>query len=174
MVFKLLIMCRLTLLIFFSILLSGMASPPLRVGGPAPDFELETMTGKVIKSSDLKNKTVILNFWATWCVPCTKEMPELNKAYSTLKDNNNVEIIAINFSESRSKVDAFINKHHLKFPVLLDKYGDVSQDYRIRNLPVTYFISRDGIIVESIFGGITQKLIQIKLKQLDQAIQTKE
>ena len=104
-------MSRLTLLIFFSIFLSGMASPPLRVGGPAPDFELETMKGNAFKSSDLKNKTVILNFWATWCVSCTKEMPELNKAYSSLK-NNDVEILAINFAETRSKVDEFVNKHH--------------------------------------------------------------
>jgi peroxiredoxin len=173
MAFNTSIISRLTLLVFIVIFLSGMASPPLRVGGPAPTFELKTRKGKVFKSSDLKNKMVILNFWATWCVPCTKEMPELNKAYSSLKDND-VEIIAINFAETRSKVDEFVNKHHLKFPVLLDKYGDVSQDYRVRNLPVTYFISRDGIIVDSVFGGITQKLIEIKLKQLDQATQTQE
>jgi peroxiredoxin len=173
MVFKFLTMSRLTLLIFFSIFLSGMASPPLRVGGPAPGFELETVKGKVFKSEDLKNKAVILNFWATWCVPCTKEMPELNKAYASLKDND-VEILAINFAETRSKVDEFINKHHLKFPVLLDKYGDVSQDYKIRNLPVTYFISREGIITGLVFGGITQELIEAKLKKIDQATQPQE
>jgi hypothetical protein len=50
---------------------------------------------------------------------------------------------------------------------LLDKYGDVSQDYRVRNLPVTYFISPDGIIMDLVLGGITQKLIETKLKQLD-------
>lgn len=166
MVSKILIPSRLTLVIFFSFFFSGMSSPPLRVGGPAPSFELKTLKGKIFKSSDLKNKAVILNFWATWCVPCIKEMPELNKAYTSFK-NDDVEIIAINFSETRSEVDEFVKKYHLKFPVLLDKYGDVSQDYRVRNLPVTYFISPNGIIMDSVFGGITQKLIETKLKQLD-------
>ena len=166
MVSKILIPSRLTLVIFFSFFFSGMSSPPLRVGGPAPSFELKTLKGEIFKSSDLKNKAVILNFWATWCVPCIKEMPELNKAYTSFK-NDDVEIIAINFAETRSEVDEFVKKYHLKFPVLLDKYGDVSQDYRVRNLPVTYFISPNGIIMDSVFGGITQKLIETKLKQLD-------
>jgi len=166
MVSEFLILFRLTLVIFFSFFLSGMSSPPLRVGGPAPSFELKTLKGKIFKSSDLKNKAVILNFWATWCVPCIKEMPELNKAYTSFK-NDDVEIIAINFEETRSEVDEFVNKYHLEFPILLDKYGDVSQDYRVRNLPVTYFISPDGIIMDLVLGGITQKLIETKLKQLD-------
>ena len=166
MVSKFLLMPRLTIVIFFSFFLSGMSSPPLRVGGPAPSFELKTLKGKIFKSSDLKNKAVILNFWATWCVPCIHEMPELNKAYTSFK-NDDVEIIAINFAETRSEVDEFVNKYHLEFPILLDKYGDVSQDYRVRNLPVTYFISPDGIIMDLVLGGITQKLIETKLKQLD-------
>ena len=166
MVSEFLILFRLTLVIFFSFFLSGMSSPPLRVGGPAPSFEFETLSGEIFKSSDLKNKAVILNFWATWCVPCIHEMPELNKAYTSFK-NDDVEIIAINFAETRSEVDEFVNKYHLEFPILLDKYGDVSQDYRVRNLPVTYFISPDGIIMDLVLGGITQKLIETKLKQLD-------
>ena len=162
-------MIRLISVVLFSFFLSGMSSPPLRVGGPAPIFELETLKGEILKSSDFKNKAFILNFWATWCVPCIKEMPELNKAYASYKDSG-VEIIAINFAESRSEVDEFVNKHQLNFPVVLDKYGDVSQDYKIRNLPVTYFISSKGIIMDIAFGGINQEFIKAKLKQLDQAI----
>lgn len=146
-----------------------MSSPPLRVGGPAPTFELETLKGDILRSSDYQNKAFILNFWATWCVPCIKEMPELNKAYASYKDSG-VEIIAINFAESKSEVDEFVNKYQLNFPVVLDKYGDVSQDYKVRNLPVTYFISSKGIIVDIAFGGINQEYIKTKLKQLDQAI----
>ena len=173
MVFRFSILSKLILIAFFSFFLSGMASPPLRVGAPAPGFELETMEGKFFKSSDLKNKTVILNFWATWCVPCIKEVSEFNKAYSSLKDND-IEIIAINFAETRSVIDEFVSKHPINFPVLLDKYGNTSQDYRVRTLPVTYFISPDGILMDIVFGGITEKLIETKLKQLNQAILTQE
>lgn len=158
-------MIRLTLFVFFSFFLSGMSSPPLRVGGPAPSFELESLQGKTFNSSDLKGKAVILNFWATWCVPCLKEMPEFNKAYSSLKGED-VAIIAINFAETRSEVGEFVKEHSINFPVLLDKYGDVSQDYRVRGLPVTYFISSDGIVTDLVLGGITQKLIETKLKSL--------
>lgn len=165
-IFKYLKMSRLTLLVIFSFFFSGMASPPLRVGGPAPGFELETISGGTLKSSELYNKTIILNFWATWCVPCIKEMPEFNKAYASLK-NNDVEIIAVNFAESRSKVDEFVKEYHLNFPVLLDKYGSVSQDYRVRGLPVTYFITPDGVVGDEIVGGgLTRNLIEKKLKQL--------
>ena len=173
MVSKFSLISRLILFIFLSFFLSGMSSPPLRVGGPAPSFELETLKGGIFNSSELKNKAVILNFWATWCVPCIKEMPELNKAYASFKDND-VEIIAVNFAETKSKVDEFVKKHPINFPVLLDKYGNTSQDYRVRTLPVTYFISPEGIIMDIVFGGITEKLIETKLKQLDQAILTQE
>ena len=100
-------------------------------------------------------------------------MLELNKTHASFKEND-VEIIAINFAETRSKVDKFVSKHPINFTVLLDKYGNVSQDYRVRNLPVTYFISPDGIIMDTVFGGITQQLIKKKLKQLDQATPTQE
>ncbi len=141
-----------------------MASPPLRVGGPAPSFELEDLEGNILKSSDLKGKAVILNFWASWCVPCIKEVPELKKAYASFK-NNGVEVIAINFAETKSKIEEFVEQNHLNFPVLLDKYGDVSQDYRVRNLPVTYVISPDGIIVDLVFGGITEEYINNNFKK---------
>ena len=126
----------------------------------------EDFSGNEMNLDNYLGKLIIINFWATWCVPCIHEMPELNKAYTSFK-NDDVEIIAINFAETRSEVDEFVNKYHLEFPILLDKYGDVSQDYRVRNLPVTYFISPDGIIMDLVLGGITQELIETKLKQLD-------
>ena len=171
MVFRFLAIDRLIVIALFSFILLGMAGSPPLVGGPAPIFELENMDGKVVKSSDLKGKTLVLNFWATWCVPCIKEMPALNKAYPLLK-NKDVEIVAINFSESKEKVEKFISDYHLKFPVLLDSYGDISQDYRVGGLPVTYFITPDGIVAGKIFGGgLTQELIEEKLKQLSQPMQ---
>ncbi len=135
-------------------------------------FELKTLNGKVLKLSDLKGKTVVLNFWATWCVPCIKEMSVLNNAYSSFK-NRDVEIVAINFAESREKVEEFTSEHRLNFPVLLDNYGDTSQDYKIRGLPVTYFITPDGIVGDEIVGGLTLELIEEKLDQLAHLLQLK-
>tara|TARA_B100000315_G_scaffold112081_1_gene102777 strand:+ start:2128 stop:2637 length:510 start_codon:yes stop_codon:yes gene_type:complete len=152
-------------IVFLSFFLAGMAKSPPLVGGPAPSFELETISGKIIKLSDLKGKFVILNFWATWCVPCAKEMPEFQKAHQSLNPDN-VEIMAINLGERKKKVNKFIQDYRLSLPVLLDKFGNVSEKYKVTGLPVTYFISPDGIIWDKIFGGgITKKIIENRINQ---------
>jgi peroxiredoxin len=151
--------------LFLSLFLLGMAASPPLVGGPAPAFQLKTVDGQTIQSADLKGQFVILNFWATWCVPCVKEMPEFQKAHQSL--SRKVKIIGINLAESKEKVDAYIKAHHLSFPILLDDFGNVSQEYEVIHLPVTYFITPDGIIRDKIFGGgITEKMIEEKIHSL--------
>lgn len=152
--------------IFLSLLLLGMAASPPLVGGPAPAFKLEAVDGQVVELSDLKGQLVVLNFWATWCVPCIKELPEFQKAHQSL--NQKVKIIGVNLAEPEEKVKAYMEKHHLSFPVLLDEYGNISQEYEVMHLPVTFFISADGIVREKIFGGgITEKMIEARINQLD-------
>ena len=152
-------------IVFFSLFLFGMAPSPPLVGGPAPLFELKTVDDQAIKLADLKGKFVVLNFWATWCVPCIKEMPEFQKIHQS-SSNKNIEVIAINFTESKKKVEDYIQGRHLGFTVLLDGFGNISGKYKVRNLPVTYLITPDGIIQEEIIGGITQEIIEKKINQL--------
>ena len=151
-------------LVFFSLFLSGMASSPPLVGGPAPAFELKTVQGPAIKLADLKGKFVVLNFWATWCVSCIREMPEFQKIHQSSSEKN-IKVIAVNFAESKKKVKKYLEGRQLSFPVLLDGYGDVSGKYEVRNLPVTYLISPDGIIQEEIIGSVTQDIIENKIAQ---------
>jgi len=163
---KRLFFSRSILVLFLSLFLSGMAKAPPLVGGPAPQFELETVDGQPIKLSDLKGEYVVLNFWATWCVACIKEMPEFQKAHQQSGDNN-VKIIGVNFGESRKRVDKFSQDNSLSFPLLLDGFGNTAENYRVRSLPVTYFISPDGIIREEIVGGgITKEIIEAKINQI--------
>jgi len=151
---------------FLSLFVLGMAASPPLVGGPAPAFKLKTVNGDVVNSTDLKGQFVILNFWATWCVPCIKEMPEFQKAHTVL--GSEVKIIGINLAETKEKVAAYMEDRHLSFPILLDEYGNVSQEYEVMHLPVTFFITPDGIVREKIFGGgITQKMIEVKINQLN-------
>ena len=152
-------------LVFLSLFLLGMAVSPPLVGGPAPSFKLEAVDGQIIKMSDLKGQFVVLNFWSTWCVPCIKEMPEFQKAHESLK--HKVKIIGINLAESKEKIGEFTKINRLSFPILLDAYGNVSQEYKVVNLPVTFFITPDGVIREKVFGGgVTQKMIEAKISQL--------
>lgn len=165
MVFKLFVKSRWARVMFLSLFLLGMAASPPLVGGPAPSFQLETVDGQIVNMADLKGQFVILNFWATWCVPCIKEMPEFQKAHMSL--DQKVKIIGINMAESKEKVDKYIRDKGYSFPVLLDNYGDVSQEYEVLHLPVTFFITPDGIVREKIFGGgVTEKIIETKINQL--------
>lgn len=166
MAFKSLIKSGFAPVVFLSLFLLGMAASPPLVGGPAPSFNLEAVDGHIVKMSDLKGQFVVLNFWATWCVPCIKEMPELQKAHQSL--NQKVKIIGINLAESKEKVDEYVQDKGISFTVLLDGYGNVSQEYEVLHLPVTYFITPDGVIREKIFGGgITHKMIEAKINQLN-------
>jgi peroxiredoxin len=165
MAFKSFIKTQCASIVFLSLLLLGMAASPPLVGGPAPTFKLEAVDGKIVSMADFKGQFVILNFWATWCVPCIKEMPEFQKAHQSLDPK--AKIIGINLAESKEKVGEYILDKGVSFPILLDGYGDVSQEYRVVNLPVTFFITPDGVIREKIFGGgVTEKMIEAKINQL--------
>jgi len=154
------------LILLLSLFLSGMAKVPPLVGGPAPQFELKTVMGQTIKLSDYKGEFIVLNFWATWCVACIKEMPEFQKTHQSSEDNN-IKIIGVNFSESKKKVAKFIQDNNFSFPMLLDGFGNTAENYRVRSLPVTYFISPDGIIREEIFGGgLTREMIEARINQI--------
>jgi len=165
MAFKLFVKSRFASAVFLSLFLLGMAASPPLVGGPAPAFKLEAVDGQVVKMSDLKGQFVVLNFWATWCHACIKEMPEFQKAHISL--DQKVKIIGINLAESKEKVNDYIRGKGYSFPVLLDGYGNVSQEYEVLHLPVTFFITPDGVIREKIFGGgVTWEMIEAKINQL--------
>jgi peroxiredoxin len=81
---------------------------------------------------------------------------------------NMTDLKGINFAESKEKVDEYLRDKEYSFPILLDGYGNVSQEYEVLHLPVTYFITPDGVIREKVFGGgVTQKMIEAKIKQFN-------
>jgi peroxiredoxin len=123
-----------------------------RPGLIAPDFTLETLDGETITLSDLRGKGVVVNFWATWCLPCRTEMPALERTWNSL-GNDGLVILAVNRQESPDRVGAFAEEFGLTFPILLDRDGSVFGRYNVQLYPTTFFIGRDGIIREVIFGG---------------------
>ncbi|ANB58747.1 MULTISPECIES: peroxiredoxin family protein [Anoxybacillaceae] len=123
----------------------------------APDFELLSITGNKVKLSDLRGKTVILNFWATWCPPCRAEIPEMQKFYENNK-NNNVEILAVNLTNSESSPDTvkdFVRDKGMTFNILLDKQGKIGNLYGIITIPTSYIIDKNGIIREKHVGPMS-------------------
>jgi peroxiredoxin len=140
------------LLLLLSGLLTGMGSKPPQVSGPAPDFETETPAGEKISLSAYRGKPVLLTFWATWCEPCKKEMPEIQAADEAHKKDGLV-VLAVNFGEKAEAAEEFSKKMGLTFPILLDRRANIAERYGVVSLPVTFFIDPGGIIRERVFGG---------------------
>ena len=117
----------------------------VEVGQPAPDFQLlDHATNKPVKLSDYRGKAVVLNFWATWCGPCRAEMPEFKKVYDAR--NSELVILGVDYRESPDQIEYFNRDFDLKFPLLVDRPGDVQNYYGVQGLPSTFFIDKDGVL----------------------------
>ncbi|MFX3623345.1 MAG: peroxiredoxin family protein [Ectobacillus sp.] len=139
------------------------ANKGLQIGKEAPDFELQTVDGKQVKLSDFKGKKVIVNFWATWCPPCRKEIPEMQAFYN--KYEKDTVILAVNYTASertggREKVQSFIQENGITFPVLLDASSTVSNMYKVITLPTSYFVDKKGIIRHKYIGPMTVEYME--------------
>ncbi len=128
-------------------------------GQKAYDFELKDLAGNAFKLSDYRGKTVVLNFFATWCGPCQVETPHLNEVYLDLQDQD-VAVISVNLTatreDEREAVAEFINSYDVAFPIVLDENSEVAEMYRIRSIPTNLFIKPNGVI-HQVFSGALNK-----------------
>jgi len=116
-------------------------SPPV----PAPNFTLKSLDGKNIKLSELTGNVVLVNFWASWCGPCRKEMPFLNAIHNKYKPLG-FTVLGINVEEQVENAKAFLADRPVDFPILLDSNNQVSKLYDVIAMPSTVVIDRDGNI----------------------------
>ena len=123
------------------------------VGTPAEDFQLVDLSGNTQSLSQHRGKIVLLNFWATWCKPCTTEMPAMQTTYDKLRDKGFV-VLAVNELENDAKVRGHIAQYKHTFPVLMDRDNKVANQFGVFGLPVSVFIDEEGIVQEYIKGGL--------------------
>ena len=131
----------------------------VRVGDQAVNFALTDLEGNRIELNDYKGKGVMLNFWGTFCPPCEKEMPIMEKLYQEYKDQG-VEIIAINVDEAEAVVKPFVARYELSFPVVIDKRMRVSDAYGINPLPATFMVNEFGEVVRVHTGILTEEILR--------------
>ncbi len=144
----------------------GVTEQEAKIGNRAPNFKLPNLEGQSISLKDFQGKTVLLNFWATWCSPCRKEMPYIQEIFEEWS-NRDLVILAINVGESQAKVESFLQSNNLSFPVLLDTKKTVAVKYNIQFYPTTFFIDKDGIIQLKIIGAFPSKAaIEERLSQI--------
>ena len=142
----------------------------IKLGEPAPNFQLLDMQGRLVALSDLRGKVVLLNFWATWCGPCRVEMPAMEELYRMFQ-RKDFEILAVSTdAEGVSVTKPFQQKNRLTFPILHDDDYRVGLTYGARSLPMTFMVDRQGIVRHQIFGARdwsapeAQQLIQMLMK----------
>jgi peroxiredoxin len=140
------------------------------VGEPAPDFALERVdTGELVRLSDYRGKTVLLNFWATWCAPCRFEMPEFQEVYEERLPDDDFVVLAVDVQEPDRPVQAFLDDLGLTFPVAMDRTGSVMQHYAVPGLPATFFIDPDGILRARTLGPVFGDLLADGIAAADRA-----
>ncbi len=118
------------------------------IAAPAPDFTLKSNQGKNIRLSELKGEIVLVNFWASWCGPCRKELPAFEKLYQKYKPLG-VTILAVNVDDDPAKADELLAEVNISYPVLYDTDQKISELYKVSAMPSTYFINRDGELVNT-------------------------
>ncbi len=138
----------------------------LKIGDNAPDFRLTQLGGEPVQLSKLRGKTVLVNFWASWCDPCKDEMPILQRFYQKYK-NQDVVFLAVNVRDSADNAKSYFKTNNLTMPVLVDQTGAVPGGYRVTGYPETYLIDKNGKIGEFHIGPIiTDADLETKMQKV--------
>jgi peroxiredoxin len=126
-------------------------STNVKIGEPAPDFTIKDESGKEVKLSDFRGSLVFLNIWATWCVPCVDEMPEMELMKNAFKDRK-FQMMAVSLDTEWDAVKKFYDEHSLTIPVYLDPGRNVYAAYKATGVPETFVIDRNGILIQRYIG----------------------
>ena len=145
----------------YSLLLPSLASAQ-----KAPGFTLPGQN-KTIQLAKYRGKVVYVDFWASWCEPCKRSFPWMNEL-QTLYGDDGFHIIAVNLDESREEANAFLKKMPAKFDIAFDKSGKTAEAYKLKAMPSSYLIDRNGELVHKSLGyrAEEKKILETKIKQL--------
>lgn len=132
---------------------------PPKPGAQAWEFTLRDLSGKVWTLGDLRGHKVLINFWASWCIPCRSEIPLLGEVYNEFH-NQGFEIVAVNLREDPTRVAQFARDADMQFPVLLDATGEVATAYFVRGIPTSIFLDEEGIVRAVYVGTLTDETLR--------------
>ena len=118
---------------------------------PAPGFTLPDLERGKVSLKDFRGKLVMLNFWASWCVPCREEMPAMERLYQRYKDRGFV-ILGVNIKDDKKSAISFVRELKITFPIGFDPNGEVGLLYGAWGLPATYLIDTKGIALARAWG----------------------
>ena len=158
---------------FLSLLAIGLArqapktglSGVYRISKPAIDFTLPLFTGGDVTLSKLKGKPVVINFWASWCVPCREEAQAIEKTWRAYKDKG-VIFIGVDIQDKEANALEFIKEFNLTYPNGPDIGGKITIDYGVAGIPVTFFVDREGVVKDRFVGAIFERYLVARIEEL--------
>lgn len=133
-------------------------TPKSLIGKTFINFTGTTLNDYQVELKNVHDQKTIINFWASWCTPCKREMPTLEEVYKKNKKNG-FTIVAVNIGESTLVVKQFTEQFHLTFPVIIDKQGEIQQHYNVYNLPASFLVNSSGVIEEVYEGELTKEIL---------------
>ena len=144
----------------------------------APDFELERLGGGTVSSEELRGRPVVLNFWASWCIPCREEMPAFERMWQRYRDRG-IQVIGVNYQDSEAGADEFVEEIGVSYPIALDTSGSLARELGVQGLPQTFFIDEEfrfekltvgkaseGAGDRVVFGAIDERTLERKIQEL--------
>ena len=136
----------------------------------APDFTLKSESGKTFHLADFRGQVVLINFWATWCPPCRREMPSMERMWKKI-NGKGVTVLAIDVGENADTVFEFLGTYPVSFPLLMDLDGSVIKQYPVTGLPTTYIVNPQGLVTYRAVGSrewddpkLYEQLLQLRKK----------
>ena len=133
--------------------------------GTAPDFELTTFDGKAIRLSGLRGQVVVINFWASWCIPCRQEAPILEETWRTFRDRG-VVFLGVDYLDTEREALAYIEEFDLTYPNGPDLGTRIAQAYRIQGVPETFFVDGGGMLRGVHIGPISEQALVGRIEAL--------
>ena len=135
---------------------------PVDVGSRAPEFAMRTLSGDSFSVASARGHVLVLNVWATWCIPCRQEMPALERLYESLKERG-LQVVGVStdasegtfgpWGEKGGDVEAFVQQLGLTFPIVHDGKRTVEPLYLVQGLPTTFVIDKNGRIAKKVLGA---------------------
>lgn len=134
-------------------------APPPATASDIPELRIATLDGKTYDLAEHRGKWVVVNFWATWCAPCIKEMPELS-ALDAMREH--IEVIGLAYEEiDKADMQAFLKKHPVSYPIAVVDVTDPPKSFDTpKGLPMTYLIGPDGKVAEKFLGPVDAKKLE--------------
>lgn len=135
------------------------------VGRPAPAFDLETLDGGRLSVADLRGSPVVVNFWASWCIPCREEAPLLTAAAEEYEAQG-LRVVGIVYQDSPQSARDFMGRYGQTYPGLVDPDGRTAIDYGVFGIPETFFVDRTGVVRSRQVGPVTEESLRKEIEAI--------